>query len=645
MIVDKILAAFPGGHQDNDGARIPCPVHHGESSNVHVWPDSKTPDRWFVHCHSRECAAAEVAKAIERTAGVDLGRSARGRRNGRDYIQAVYYTADGRRTASYRKDWPKDWNGKPCNYQGCKDGKPHKHIWQDRGTPAKGLLLLAWHPQAESDPDVAVIPEGEKAAKAIKAAGWTAYTYCGGSKRAKHADYSPVGGKTVVVWPDADKPGREAGDWAAQKALEAGADSVQKVQLAADLETGADAADLLPGEIVAVIERALAEAPEEQPHDAALGVEDAPPISAHTVRVIKNTAAGLETVLDYLQMEVRQNARNLRAEVRRRDWPSAKAQEWTQQWGFPPQPGGWIQFSDGIDAAINDVSMELFNFLSERGGLKTAEWAQNRFGQAMVNNYQDHQADPFRDWLEMLPAWDGKQRLDQLWIATLLMPDDELTREGGRRFLIGAVRRAYEPGCVHDWMPVLVGPQGLGKSSVLQELVAPSREWFSDSTMLSGTPKEKQESTGPAVIVEFSEMAGLDRADAAAFKQWLVKRADQLRPAYGHHSERTERRFVCVGTANEDPAGIVPYDPTGARRYAVLVSTYSGPLDDLQEYARRGRSWVQENLGQLWAEALAEYREAKQNGADDMNLLPGHLRKAQEDAAFWASAPARRHVI
>ena len=136
------------------------------------------------------------------------------------------------------------------------------------------------------------------------------------------------------------------------------------------------------------------------------------------------------------------------------------------------------------------------------------------------------------------------------------MLDTELTREAGRRFLVGAVRRTFEPGCIHDWIPVLVGPQGLGKSSVLRALV-PASEWFSDSTQLDGTPKERMETTGPAVISEFSEMAGLERAEAAKFKTYISKTHDQLRPAYARYAVQSDRRWVGVGTANKDPDGVV----------------------------------------------------------------------------------------
>ena len=37
--------------------------------------------------------------------------------------------------------------------------------------------------------------------------------------------------------------------------------------------------------------------------------------------------------------------------------------------------------------------------------------------------------DPIIEWLETLPAWDGEPRMRRLWIDTLGMPDDELSKE------------------------------------------------------------------------------------------------------------------------------------------------------------------------------------------------------------------------
>jgi len=47
-----------------------------------------------------------------------------------------------------------------------------------------------------------------------------------------------------------------------------------------------------------------------------------------------------------------------------------------------------------------------------------------------------------------------------------------------RRFFIGAVTRALEPGCKMDTMLVVEGDQGIGKSTAVSELFY--NHWFSD---------------------------------------------------------------------------------------------------------------------------------------------------------------------
>lgn len=53
-----------------------------------------------------------------------------------------------------------------------------------------------------------IVAEGEKCRDAIaKATGRTVVSWPGGTEGVKHCDWSPLAGRNVVIWPDADKPG------------------------------------------------------------------------------------------------------------------------------------------------------------------------------------------------------------------------------------------------------------------------------------------------------------------------------------------------------------------------------------------------------------------------------------------------------
>ena len=151
-------------------------------------------------------------------------------------------------------------------------------------------------------------------------------------------------------------------------------------------------------------------------------------------------------------------------------------------------------------------------------------------------------------------------------------------------------------------MPVLIGPQGIGKSTLLQWLLpAEHRDaWFSDGLHLAGLPQERAEALQGRLIVEAGEMAGSSRAELESLKAFLSRQNDgMVRLAYRRNPETMLRRCIIVGTANDSA---LPNDPTGNRRF-VAVHVTSGHVKRLREY-------LDEHRDQLWAEAVHLYRES-----------------------------------
>ena len=84
---------------------------------------------------------------------------------------------------------------------------------------------------------------------------------------------------------------------------------------------------------------------------------------------------------------------------------------------------------------------------------------------------------PIKEYLES-HTWDGVKRVESFFIDYLGANDTPYIREVTRKWFAAAVTRIYEPGCKFDYMPVLVGAQGVGKSSTIAKI---ARGWFSDS--------------------------------------------------------------------------------------------------------------------------------------------------------------------
>lgn len=108
--------------------------------------------------------------------------------------------------------------------------------------PLYGINRLAEHPGAP-----VVVTEGEKSADAAQCLlpDHVCVTSPSGSKSAAKADWSPLHGRKVFIWPDADKPGSKYAETAAKLLVDAGAVFVAVLTPPDNVPGGWDAGDAL----------------------------------------------------------------------------------------------------------------------------------------------------------------------------------------------------------------------------------------------------------------------------------------------------------------------------------------------------------------------------------------------------------------
>jgi hypothetical protein len=95
-------------------------------------------------------------------------------------------------------------------------------------------------------PDPLVVVEGEKAADAVRELlGHPAVTWCGGANGVEHADWAPLAGRSLLLWPDADAEGEAAMQAAATRCLAVEAKPVVMLPWDRSKPKGWDAADAL----------------------------------------------------------------------------------------------------------------------------------------------------------------------------------------------------------------------------------------------------------------------------------------------------------------------------------------------------------------------------------------------------------------
>nr|DAY11100.1 MAG TPA: virulence associated protein E [Caudoviricetes sp.] len=203
-----------------------------------------------------------------------------------------------------------------------------------------------------------------------------------------------------------------------------------------------------------------------------------------------------------------------------------------------------------------------------------------------------HKFNDARKYLKGL-KWDGVKRIDTLLIDYLGAEDNPYTRAVMRKSLCAAVTRAMKDFVKYDYMPILAGPQGIGKSTFLSTI---GKAWFSDSlTTFEG--KEAAELIQGVWVVEVGELTAMNRQEVNAVKQFLSKVDDIYRAPYGRRTARYPRRCVFFGTSNE-----VEFlkDDTGNRRFWPI---------DVGDYEPTKSVWddLPGEVDQIWAEAYAYY--------------------------------------
>lgn len=219
---------------------------------------------------------------------------------------------------------------------------------------------------------------------------------------------------------------------------------------------------------------------------------------------------------------------------------------------------------------------------------------------------------PVREYLDGL-CWDGTERLDTLLVRYMGAEDTPYTRAVTRKWMTAAVKRMYQPGCKFDAMLVLVGAQGIGKSRLAAIL---SRGWFTDSlTCMDG--KEAYEAIRGSWIIEVAELAAARRSEQEAQKKFISSQVDTYRPAYGRNVVSLPRQCVFYGSTNDmEPLK----DDTGARRYwpVLCAGVNHGQHIGLEE-----------EVDQLWAEAVVRYRAGETLWLDD-RAVAEEARATQE---------------
>lgn len=217
----------------------------------------------------------------------------------------------------------------------------------------------------------------------------------------------------------------------------------------------------------------------------------------------------------------------------------------------------------------------------------------------MVHFVAHEQAfDSAQDWLNGL-VWDGVPRVETFYIDHARVEDTPYHRAVARYTWTGLAGRVLVPGIKADMAPVLAGPQGAGKSSLIKAM-APGEEMFGELDLGHQDDDLGRHMAGKLVI-ELGELKGLRKKEQESLKAFIARQVDSRVPKYMEHAVDQPRRNLLFGTTNESQ---FLEDPTGHRRWLPMTV----PARDSPTEVEAMTEAVAAARDQLWAEGAALFK-------------------------------------
>ena len=261
----------------------------------------------------------------------------------------------------------------------------------------------------------------------------------------------------------------------------------------------------------------------------------------------------------------------------------------------------FFDYTEYNDDIIKDIEEDYLYMEAEK--FFTHKISRPNIKTAFQTYVYDNKYNPIVDYLDNLKGkWDGVKRLETFIIKSLEADDNKINRFFTKTWMIGAVKRAYEPGCQFDCVLALQGGvQGSGKTSLIRRIALDKYyKTFSADEFKNKDCIDKMNKSWISVLDEFDKFNDKEIAD---LKCKITEKTMSCRKSYGHNTEDYKVHWVYAATTNADD---FLCDLTGdeyERRYWIIEckkKTVDSKVNDLL---------TDDYVNQLWAEAVHYYTE------------------------------------
>lgn len=239
------------------------------------------------------------------------------------------------------------------------------------------------------------------------------------------------------------------------------------------------------------------------------------------------------------------------------------------------------------DFEINSLQRELnnINFNISRQSLKN-----------LLESEFVERVNPINTYFDKLPKWDGTTDYLTEYLKSVVTTDDNNFRWAFKKWFVAMIACANNPDIINHCAIILIGKQGIGKSTWFNNLLPKELKPYFYSGRINPSDKDTLLHLSECIIIVMEEIGAFTKAQTESFKELLTKDAIRVRRAYGVFAENYQRIASFVGSTNNRT---VLSDITGNRRFLVFE-------------ALRFSSTNQCNIDKVYAQGYALYQQGFQ---------------------------------
>jgi hypothetical protein len=183
---------------------------------------------------------------------------------------------------------------------------------------------------------------------------------------------------------------------------------------------------------------------------------------------------------------------------------------------------------------------------------------------ALLNSDYSPTFNPFHDYFNKLKPWDGTTDYIGQLINTVKTKDDAYWAFCFRKWFVAYAASMISDSIINHTVLVLVGDQGIGKTSWLRLLLPLALIEYLGTTALQADSKDTAIQLGECGMIIFDELETLNKKDLASLKELITRSSIHVRRPYGRNFETLIRHASFAASVNFEQ---VLTDPSGTRRY------------------------------------------------------------------------------